>query len=392
MDAIEILAHYLANPLLHKKSPNVLENLDDCGRAFFWLELGKALWLPESLRYAGLTYNQVEEHKETFWFFSKIAEQCINLISFDQIEIALSGAKLRYDSDAAFIGLWQQAVELECWKIHPEALKYLHGRQPIFPEESMYEIADWFDEEYGNALAQKLITEARQRGVFVPYGGFRTALPANTPLTGIDELSIWTDGTELWVLPAPSGIIFHWRPELENPLSRYLANKKFLSAWNLLLAALWHDLATEGPKVIVRTGDDLPASHTKNQVEGKRRRQHSRSRPDMHVLRLPSNRVINMDGVNTWGTPEEIEKIKRQAHQVRGHRRKLRPGQQRSLYALANARNFSFILPDGYTFVKPYQTGLSSPDAPATKETPILARGLASLMLMSKEYSKRSAA
>ena len=183
---------------------------------------------------------------------------------------------------------------------------------------------------------------------------------------------------------------FYWRPEQTNPLSKYLGDEDFLSAWNLTLAALWHDLVTEGSKVVVRTGDEpvLPSSR----AERVNRKRHSRSRSNTHVLRLPSQRVIHMDGVHTWGTPEEIEKIKRQAHQVRGHRRKLLPGHQRSLYALENARRFNFIMPDGYTFVKPYQTGLSDPDAPATKETPILARGLASLMLMSKDYSKRSAA
>ena len=160
---------------------------------------------------------------------------------------------------------------------------------------------------------------------------------------------------------------------------------------NLILAALWHDLVTQGGEVVVKTANECFTPEPQS-IGHKSRKRRSRSRPDTHVLRLPSQRVIHMDGVHTWGTPEEIEKIKRQAHQVRGHRRKLLPGHQRSLYALENARRFNFIMPDGYTFVKPYQTGLNDPDAPATKETPILARGLASLMLMSKDYSKRSAA
>lgn len=394
LDEIEMIARYLTNPSSATASIKTCENLDDCGRAFLWLTLGKTLWSPDSLRYAGRSYGHGEENTETFESLSNIADDWINLITSDQIEIAVCGIKLKYDVDTtiSYTGLWQQAVELERWRIPADALKYLHARQPNPSEKYAVVIANWFDKEYANALAQKLIGEAQQRAAFVPQGGFRTALPEGVPLKGIDELCIWADGTGLWVLPLPTGGIFYWRPESQNPLSKYLGSETGLSAWNLTLAALWHDLVTEGQKVIVRTGTEQPAPRT-GSTESKKRPRRGHSDADTHVLRLPSNRIIHMDGIHVWGTEEEIEKIRRQAHQVRGHRRQLRPGQQRSLRALENARRFNFILPDGYTFVRPYQTGLKDADDPETKETPILARGLASLILMSKDdTSKRKAA
>jgi hypothetical protein len=392
IDVIERCARFLAAPKSTALHPKLPDDMDECGQAFLLLALAKALWLPESLRDLGWIYHHDPELVETFHLFSQIADQWINLANPDQIEIAVSGVKLKYDVDkyTLIVGLWKQTVEYERWKIPPEALKFFQRYLNLSKVSGIYCNLSGFDKEYCDALAQKLITEAQQRCVFVPYGGFRTAVMPCLPIKGIEELCIWSNGTGLWVLPRPTGAIFYWQPDYENPISRYLGDTDFLSAWNLILAALWHDLVTEGSKVIVRTGDEQPATDI-HHVECKSCKRHSHSRPDTHVLRLPSQRVIHMDGVHTWGTPEEIEKIKRQAHQVRGHRRKLLPGHQRSLYALENARRFNFIMPDGYTFVKPYQTGLSDPDAPATKETPILARGLASLMLMSKDYSKRSA-
>lgn len=392
IETIQTLARFLVAPWSPSKLPvTKVSEFDVCGRAFFWQALGKALWSPDCIRNAAVLFD-TENTSWSLEFISNLADHWLNLVSFDQFEVVISGVKLKYkhDGDGILQGLWQQTVDLEYSAIPPQALKYLQSHQVYAKDTSLFSVTGGYDTVYGDALAKKLIAEAQQHKAFVPMGGFRTAMPTGMPLTGIEELCIWSDGESLWVLPLPGGLIFHWQPSDENHLSNLAPANDFSSAWNLILAALWHDLVTEGQKVIVRTGDDQPTTDT-NHIESKKRRRRGHSRPDTHVLRLPSNRVVQMEGIHVWGTPEEIEKIKRQAHQVRGHRRKLSPGQQRSLYALANARNFSFILPDGYTFVKPYQTGLASPDAPAAKETPILARGLASLILMSKDYSKRSA-
>ncbi len=53
-----------------------------------------------------------------------------------------------------------------------------------------------------------------------------------------------------------------------------------------------------------------------------------------------------------------MEKIRRQAHQVRGHIRRLNPRWRRSPAAIQKAQRFNFVIPEGYTFVQPYQTGV----------------------------------
>jgi hypothetical protein len=389
---IQKTAQYMAasvtNPKYNRLNP---KELDPCGLAFFLQEVSRLLWTPQALKAAGLLFDSFRNDSNRFESFESLADCWLSLVSFDQIEFFAAGMNIQYfnEGDGAPLGLWEQAIEFEFWQIPPEALRYLQRWQRLIKSNQIL-FAKGYDPAYGDALAEKLLTEAQQKNIYVPSGAFRTTLPAGMPVIGVEELCIWSDGTGLWILPRPDGIIFYWRPQLTNSLLRCGFEATEFSAWNLILSALWHDLVTEGSKVIVRTGDEQPATDI-HHVECKSRKRHSHSRPDTHVLRLPSQRVIHLDGVHTWGTPDEIEKIKRQAHQVRGHRRRLLPGHQRSLYALENARRFNFIMPDGYTFVKPYQTGLSDPDAPATKETPILARGLASLMLMSKDYSKRSA-
>lgn len=395
LEEIQQVARLLSSATIERPKHKMIEpkELDPCGVAFFLQELGKSLWSPAALKAAVWVLESQDENNVLYDSFASIADCWMSLVSFEKVEFYAAGMNVIYYNDGygTPLGLWKQAIEFEFWQIPPEALRYLQQWQDIGKTIHQNPVANGYDPAYGNALAEKLLTEAQQKNAYAPSGAFRTALPAGMPIVGIEELCVWSDGTRLWVLPRPYGTIFCWYPDADSSLIRCGRDSNELSAWHLVLAALWHDLVTEGPKVIVRTGDEKLKSDVRH-VECKSRKRHSHSRPDTHVLRLPSQRVIHMDGVHTWGTPEEIEKIKRQAHQVRGHRRKLLPGHQRSLYALENARRFNFIMPDGYTFVKPYQTGLNDPDAPATKETPILARGLASLMLMSKDYSKRSAA
>ncbi len=395
LDEIENAARFFSASDIRRISQPLFapQDLDVCGTAIFLQKLGKCLWTPTALRASGWVFDSREQHIGLTRFFSHLADYWISLVSFEQIDFTAAGMEIRYnnDGDGPPLGLWKQAIEFEFWQISPEALRYLQRWQHVSKTTDRVLIAKGYDPAYGNALAEKLLSEAHQNCAYVPSGAFRTVLPAGMPIAGIEELCIWAEKNRLWVLPRPYGSIFCWYPDIETTMLKCGRQPDELSAWRLILSALWHDLVTEGTKVIVRTSDEQPAPGI-HRVECKSHKRHRRSRPNTHVLRLPSQRVIYMDGVHTWGTPEEIEKIQRQAHQVRGHRRKLLPGQKRSVYAQENAQRFNFIVPDGYTFVKPYQTGLSDPDAPAAKETPILARGLASLMLMSKDYSKGGAA
>jgi hypothetical protein len=389
IEAIRALARSVALARNRSGHPTHLPKLDACGSAFYWLELGKALWSPECIRNGPVLLSWLREEGIPAGFFADVADHWLNMVSFGIVEIGVAGIKMKYDlRDIGTVkGLWVQTIELERSRISAEGVRYLHARQSFSPYTPPYTVIHGFDSVYGDALAQQLVVEAQEKSVFVPIGGFRTRIPPTSPLTGVEELCLWCDGKGLWVLPQPDGLIFHWKPEPGHSFYESYEDNRLLSAWNLILAALWHDLVTAGPAVMVRMGDE-PLRH----IQRKTHKRHGPSGKRTHVLHLPSQRVIYLDGIHAWGTPEEIEKIKRQAHQVRGHRRRLLPGHRRSSYALENAGRFNFIIPDGYTFVKPHQTGFSGSGNDAASETPILARGLASLMLMNKDTQPGSAA
>ena len=57
------------------------------------------------------------------------------------------------------------------------------------------------------------------------------------------------------------------------------------------------------------------------------------------------------------GTPEDREIVTRRSHGVRGHLRQLPEAWSSSLAAEGEAREWGFVLPDGYTFVRPHVRG-----------------------------------
>lgn len=68
-------------------------------------------------------------------------------------------------------------------------------------------------------------------------------------------------------------------------------------------------------------------------------------------------RSIHYSGHREWGTAEERDIITRRSHGVRGHLRELPEGWQRSEAAEGEAREWGFVLPEGYTFVRPHVRG-----------------------------------
>lgn len=80
-----------------------------------------------------------------------------------------------------------------------------------------------------------------------------------------------------------------------------------------------------------------------------------RGADDLTVV-LP-RRVVHYSGKVEWSSPEDREIIVRRTHGVRGHLRILQEGWRCSEEAECEARDWGFVMPEGYTFVRPHVRG-----------------------------------
>lgn len=101
---------------------------------------------------------------------------------------------------------------------------------------------------------------------------------------------------------------------------------------------------------------------------------------DVQYLDLP--RRLSLSGAREWGSPEEREQIRLRMHGVAGHLRRLAENWSRSLEAEEAARAYGVVLPDGYTFVRPFVRGGEGVEegAVAPQRVVVRSRGLASLV------------
>jgi len=190
---IQALARFLATPA-EKKPGNVdPTELDACGVAFLLKELGKSLWTPSALQSGARMFGFSNELSATYWLYSLCADYWLNLVNIDKIELTVAGMRVCYpgtDSNT-IVGLWKQSIECEFWKIPSEALRYLQRYQRFSNTDTPHQVVDGYDATYGDALAQKLITEAQAHTSYASVGAFRTALPTEMPIRHVQELCIW---------------------------------------------------------------------------------------------------------------------------------------------------------------------------------------------------------
>ena len=142
------------------------------------------------------------------------------------------------------------------------------------------------------------------------------------------------------------------------------------------LAALWRDLRVAGEDAVPEQRERRvrPAADSASPDDVPRLERQS----EPTVRTLPG---VWLRGRRTWGSRVEHEYVRRHAHGVRGHLRRLPPGWSPSKQALKTADEFGIALPEGYTFVRPYYTGSAGDDNEASPtEVVIQARGLASVM------------
>jgi hypothetical protein len=158
------------------------------------------------------------------------------------------------------------------------------------------------------------------RLLFVPNGIFATIISDN------------------WYVP------FFWSPNGINS-SRVFFHTRGVFSFEVLMSCIWRDACVVREKWCERQQGKrgYVTPHTKRAAPGS--------------LVLPRTVYYS-----NWGTDADRESVTdraRSAHAVRGHYRELPDGWTRSEKALEQARENMFPdPPDGYTFVKPYATGL----------------------------------
>ena len=214
----------------------------------------------------------------------------------------------------------------------------------------------------------------------MPYGSFVLSLPGGYPLCewDVQALRVCARPEGLWIAVVAgggqAGVSFGWRPG--ESLSRWVVSEQAEPLLQATLAALWRDLVVAGETAVPARGK---ASQSRGAGEGEQPRRSRRRGSSGRALPR-----VRFSGKRTWGSRREHEAIRRRAHGVRGHLRRLQPDWRPSPEARGQAEEYGIVLPEGATFVSPHVRGGGSErekvEPPA--EVVVQARGLASVMVL----------
>lgn len=352
--------------------------------ARLWLILGRRLWDPAARNsLLGLLrgVDGVTLAPRT-QLAARIAAGWLDLRGIRETTVA--GVRLALPAwPAVSLSFWLQALALELAAAPPDALTFLlGGRLPWFtPEDDaqLRRLAAGVDLELARGITAGLLAAARDHAAYAPAGAFTLELPGEHPLAALaSRLRLWLTADRLWCAPegrqGALGLV-GWRPDRPGlgagpggPLAPLLEP---------LLAALWHDLHVAGPEVLpeVRPPRAAPQAAPPAGSDFKPVATQPRG------LTLPAARCVHLAGTRAWGEAAERERIRRQAHGVRGHLRRLHGKWQVGAEAAASAREYGLALPQGFTFVRPHVRGANA-TSDAVTPTPIRARGLATILTL----------
>ncbi len=353
--------------------------------ARFWLLLARELWRPwvrARLAQSGHISREDVSSIHELAFFHRVTQ------GLASVRIADVKVNFATTPEAKDMITWPQVLEWERHGVSSEALRYLiDGGNNMFAA-GFFDVSrfsgndDSNDDSLAWGLSQALLREAAEKGVYVPTGGFTAELPTGYPLYqwGITSLRVWAEPHALFVTLIGDGkqrAGFGWYPGQRLSVSPAIVPSAARSLIEVTLAALWRDLHVAGETV-------LPPVDTRPRRERGRGRSHQRKRKRRKNVRtLPGKRYARIAGNRQWGNDEERSAIQRQAHGVRGHLRRLRPGWTASENAATTAEEFGMTIPDGYTFVRPHVRGEGQADTPdSDHEVIIRSRGLASVMTL----------
>lgn len=239
------------------------------------------------------------------------------------------------------------------------------------------------DADLARGLGLALMARAEAEGHYVPAGRFRVRVP-DLPLfrrAGVTALRAAVDPQGIWVqLLGERGPGEVFRLDRTLPLRPDIAADP---AWGAVAAALWHDL---------RAG--IPARPGGEARKGRRLEKPPEETPSLPAPSVPRPLVLprpfrvmeteegHREPEVEWGEPEGREDLRRTAHWVRGHLRRLAPGWTASTEAREVAEALGVILPEGYTFVRPHLRGGRREGSESPPEREAIPRGLHSLALL----------
>ncbi len=261
-------------------------------------------------------------------------------------------------------------------------------------------------------LTRTFLKRASENQQYAPSGQWIVPLPENYVLRtffGITGFRAVADPRGLWVsfyadlvdrsvVPRPLlsrrlyTHAFRWEPDGQGISWELVTlsadDARYAVMYNLLdmtLAAFWHDLVTGGPTVI-RKRRRKQAGATKGHAKQRRSRRNAASLPRQRVVY--ENDAEESEAIQ-WGQESLGEQTRRrlQLHGVSGHLRRLQPHSAASEVARENAEAFGFLLPEGFTFVRPHLRGGEAEGAEAVPAERVVtqAQGLLTLITLLSE-------
>ncbi len=255
--------------------------LDCAGLAFFWLQFGKMLWHSETRRNYARQASLFDKNPKFYFFLGVLADHCLQMQYIEQAEITAGGARLQISmpDTKSRLNLWHQMMEFERWAAPLDTIRKILSIQLSGEPYQGFTLAEGFDLPYAAALTAQLISDAKKNQVFAPQGAFTIQTPANLPLKGLTGLYIQATPKGMWVLPQPVGQAIFWQPDPDNMASGWEIDQSLAAAFHLVLAAIWHDLVTRGPEVMVHLADRTDAPNIVVRLSRRLRGRSGRSLP-----------------------------------------------------------------------------------------------------------------
>ena len=373
---IEGLADRAANYLMSHPTEDRPELIPQrpVNRARFWLALSKRLWQPSILKSLSAHPPESPERWSVYHGMAWVASLHLLLAQKDRVAVGETSVSVGMPTGAW--DAWLQVLEWTAGDIPDAVLRRLVGEGIRGPWPELAFVKEGISEDEAArslAVAEAMLGETKKHGRYAPSGLFRVDLPLGVPLTRweVSALRVWASPEELWVQALSddaTGPVFQWRPD--RPPRAIVLSPYVTPVVHATLAALWHDLCVASERA-------FPAKRRKPTAEKHRREtapagQGSPKRE--RAVRLPRT-VYTIAGRRVWGRDDDRRAV-RQAHRVREHLRRLPPGYKASDEAKTNARAFGYILPEGYTFVRPHARGRGDISNENPAEPRVIARGL----------------
>ena len=388
----------LAEDLIQRPTLDVNLPAGSVDRARFWLAVSRALWREDVMRRMAETTFSPQALGDAAAYIGPIhlmlsAVAGLRFAVAREARVQIRGVGIVASTEGSQVLAWPQALEWVAGDISPEALRWIsQGRFPDSePRVDDFSIQSPISAALMQGMAEALLEEARENAAYIPYGQFTLRLPADNPLApwGVKRLRVWAEPDRLWVQfvgkgSKARGASLEWRPD--RPMRPFVIseNSGAVAAAHLVFAALWHDLVTAATAALPEQ-DQEPPKDMVAEVQAReraRREGHARGRGRSYRT-LPRKKKVRIRGRRDWSTAAERKRIMRR-HRVSGHLRQLPKGWHASEEAQRWARRYGFIVPQGYTFVRPHMRGSDERDV----ETVVVARGLEALMLLNAGAGK----